>query len=81
MCKVAKAPRGVVLFKDLTTSTQSLHMEKEAPLGVGVYSYTGGVGAATASSDYTYSYEPARYIVHELRELRDEEFARGLALI
>ena len=78
MCKVAEAPRGVVLFKDLTTSTQSLHMEKEASLGIGVYSYTGGVGAAIASSDYTYSYEPARYIVHELRELRDEELARLL---
>jgi len=75
---VAEASRGVVLFKDLTTSTQPLHTEKEVLLGIGVYSYTAGVGAATLSFDYTYSYEPARYIVYELSELGDVEFAKLL---
>jgi hypothetical protein len=75
---VAEASRGVVLFKDLTTSTQPLHTEKEVLLSIGVYSYTAGVGAATPSFDYTYSYEPARYIVYELSELGDVELAKLL---
>jgi len=75
---VAEASRGVVLFKDLTTSTQPLHTEKEVLLSIGVYSYIAGVGAATLSFDYTYSYEPARYIVYELSELGDVELAKLL---
>jgi hypothetical protein len=75
---VVEASRGVVLFKDLTTSTQPLHTEKETPLGIGVYSYTAGVSAATPSFDYTYSYEPARYIVYELSGLGDVELAKLL---
>jgi hypothetical protein len=75
---VAEASRGVVLFKDLTTSTQPLHTEKEVLLSIGVYSCTAGVGAATPSFDYTYSYEPARYIVYELSELGDVELAKLL---
>jgi len=31
-----------------------------------------------ASFDYTHSYESARYIIHGLRELGDEELARLL---
>jgi len=75
---VAEASCGVVLFKDLTTSTQPLHTEKEVLLSIGVYSYIAGVGAATPSFDYTYSYEPARYIVYELSELGDVELAKLL---
>lgn len=75
---MVEASRGVALFKDLTTSMQPLHMEKKALLSIGVYSYTTEVGAATASFDYTHSYESARYIIHGLREPGDEEIARLL---
>ena len=75
---MVEASHGVALSKDLTASMQLLHMEKKALLGMGVYSYTTEVGVAKASFDYTHSYEPARYIIHGLREPGDEEIARIL---
>ena len=75
---MVEASHGVALSKDLTTSTQPLHMEKKVLLSIGVYSYTTEASVAKASFDYTHSYESARYIIHGLREPGDEETAKLL---